>query len=176
MTSIAPLPFKPLKNHEWKNRVLFFDPGTVFTQLTLNPYLRRQEVSIKNIFPKRGGVCSCGCNRQLPGKKTRWATRDCQLFAIDVWAIIAGRTETITKHLRKYHRWRCSKCGCKDKLHEFKSGKAVTWLKIDHIVPVKYGGGACWLNNYQILCHDCHVSKTKSDFILYKQPPVLSDR
>lgn len=37
-------------------------------------------------------------------------------------------------------------------------------VKLDHIVPVKFGGGGCWLNNYQLLCHNCHVQKTNLDF------------
>ena len=163
--SITPLPFKPLKNKDWRNRVLFFDPTPIFQNLSLNPYTRGQQVSIKHLFPKNGKTCGCGCGQQIPGKKTRWATTECQLFAIDVWAIITGRTETITKHLKKYHRWKCSQCGSRERTHELKTGKVISRLKIDHIVPVKHGGGACWLNNYQVLCHDCHVSKTKVDFI-----------
>ena len=160
---VEPLPVKPMKNKEWRNRVLFFDPAAVFQNLTIDPYARRQQISIKDIFPKNGKTCGCGCGRQLPPKKSRWATRECQLFAIDVWAIITGRTEIITKHIKKYHRWKCAQCGSRDRVHELKSGKVISWLKIDHVVPVKHGGGACWLNNYQVLCHECHVQKTKAD-------------
>lgn len=51
-----------------------------------------------------------------------------------------------------------------DKGHDMGANGIVAWIKVDHVVPVKLGGGACWLSNYQLLCHDCHVGKTNTDF------------
>jgi 5-methylcytosine-specific restriction endonuclease McrA len=73
------------------------------------------------------------------------------LFAADVYRIIYGQPDTIKLYLKKYHGYKC-KCG------------RVRKMKADHIIPVKHGGGGCWLSNYQFLCHACHVHKTNEDF------------
>lgn len=49
----------------------------------------------------------------------------------------------------------------------------VSPLKVDHIFPVKLGGGGGWLSNYQLLCHKCHVEKTNEDFG-WKQPKKIT--
>ena len=36
-------------------------------------------------------------------------------------------------------------------------------LEFDHIIPV-YKGGSLELNNVQALCHDCHNSKSNTDY------------
>ncbi|MGI4749722.1 MAG: HNH endonuclease [Janthinobacterium lividum] len=106
------------------------------------------------MFPSQSDKsCSCGCGRALTGRRTRWATQPCAAFATAVWEIIDGRQATIRKFVTLYNGgWKCAVCN---------SGKKV---KLDHVVPIKFGGGGCWLNNYQLLCHNCHVKKTNLDF------------
>ncbi len=158
------LPEKDLQCKDYQKRVLAFDPSNVPNLYTPKPFQRYQYISVLQLFPKVGNVCGCGCGVELTGRQRRWATEDCQSYAVAVWGIIAGRSDTIQRYMRKYHGWKCSLCGCEDKGHEMGANGTVSWIKIDHIIPVKLGGGACWLSNYQLLCHECHVPKTNKDF------------
>jgi 5-methylcytosine-specific restriction endonuclease McrA len=159
------LPEKDLPEvKDWQRRVLSYDPSNVTSIVTLNPFNRHHTVSIRDLFPKVGNVCGCGCNAELTGRRTRWAADECENYALAVRNIIYGMSETIGKYLRRYYGWNCMQCGCEDKGHDMGANGSVSWIKIDHIIPVKLGGGACWLSNYQLLCHDCHVGKTNSDF------------
>jgi 5-methylcytosine-specific restriction protein A len=40
-------------------------------------------------------------------------------------------------------------------------GRVAPATEVDHIVALMHGGGE--QNNYQALCHDCHVDKTAKD-------------
>jgi len=105
------------------------------------------------MFPDRkDGYCSCGCGAALVGRRRRWATNECTKFALGVWAIIDGQVGTFEYYVGKYNGKKCA--GCRSRRQ----------LKVDHIVPVKHGGGGCWLSNFQLLCHACHVIKTNKDF------------
>lgn len=158
------LPDKEIDCKPYQLRVLQFDPINVPNLFSPKPYSRTQNVSILDLFPKNGKICGCGCGQEITGRKSRWATEDCQSYAVAVRFIIYGAGHTIKWYLRKYHGWVCQKCGGNDKGHEMGANGTVAWIKIDHIIPVKLGGGACWLSNYQLLCHDCHVGKTNKDF------------
>ncbi|QNF35851.1 HNH endonuclease [Adhaeribacter swui] len=105
------------------------------------------------MFPNyQNGQCSCGCGAALLGRRKRWATDDCSQFALAVWAIIDGQVGKFEYFVAKYNGRKCAVC------------RSRRDLKVDHIVPVKHGGGGCWLSNYQLLCHSCHVQKTNKDF------------
>ena len=158
------LPDKELECDDWEKRVLMFDPSNAPKLFDVRPYHRQQPVSVYDLFPKNGNKCGCGCGKTLRGRQLRWASEECQNYAVSVRFIIAGQTPTIAKFLRIYYGWNCSKCGCENKGHDMGYNGIVSWIKIDHIIPVKNGGGACWLSNYQLLCHDCHVGKTNKDF------------
>ncbi len=136
-------------------RVLFFDPEIVYQTQPVNVYKRVQaNLEFSKLFPSKiDKTCSCGCGLVLSGRRTRWATKTCAAFAAIIWEIIDGRQATIRKFIKLYNgSWKCVVCN---------SGRQV---KLDHTVPVKLGGGGCWLNNYQLLCHNCHVIKTNQDF------------
>lgn len=159
------LPEREINGIPHQLRVLKFDPSNVPNIFNFKTRQRNHSISIERIFPLRDdGVCACGCGQKLPSRRKRWATDDCQNYAVAVRFIIAGSTSTIARYLRLYYGWNCFECGCQDKGHDMGHNGVVSWIKIDHIIPVKHGGGACWLSNYQLLCHDCHVSKTKKDF------------
>lgn len=161
----SPLPYKKIEFRQpYHERVMFFDPLDVFDIVKINHYERKPSVSIKDLFPQIPGFCACGCTKPLSGRRNRWATDDCMNFATDVRFIIAGDIKIIGRYLRYYYGWNCSKCGCEDKGHDMGANGPVSWIKIDHIIPVKHGGGGWWLSNYQLVCHDCHVIKTKEDF------------
>lgn len=137
---------------DFQKKVIFYDPSIFYSTHIINHFERFPTVSITSIFPKNKGVCGCGCNAKLDGRRTRWATDDCMNFAQAVWAIISGQVQTISFYLRRYYGDKCFRCDC------------TTDLKVDHIIPVKHGGGGGWLSNYQFLCHSCHVKKTNEDF------------
>ncbi|CAA9275093.1 MAG: hypothetical protein AVDCRST_MAG95-2977 [uncultured Adhaeribacter sp.] len=149
------LPFKMLKlKFAWQSRVLFFDPAEIYRRLPIDYFKRLQsQLVFKDMFPDRQtGFCSCGCGSALAGRRRRWATDDCAKFALAVWAIIDGQAGTFEYYVAKYKGRKCAVCGSRRQ------------LKVDHIVPVKHGGGGCWLSNFQLMCHSCHVEKTNTDF------------
>lgn len=140
---------------EHNKRVLFFDPAPIYRTQPVNVYKRVQaSLEFSKLFPpKLDKTCACGCGLPLNGRRTRWATRACAVFAITIWEIIDGRQATIRKFLKMYHSgWKCALCNTPNQ------------VRVYHIIPVKHGGGGCWVNNYQLLCHNCHVQKTNTDF------------
>ena len=149
------LPFKQLKlKFAWQTRVMFFDPAPIYQRVEINPIRRIQShLAFPDMFPDRqDGFCSCGCGDALVGRRRRWATDDCSKFATAVWAIIDGQAGVFEYYVAKYRGRKCAGCGSRRN------------LKTDHVVPVKHGGGGCWLSNFQLLCHPCHVTKTNKDF------------
>lgn len=145
-------------------RVLEYDPSNIESLFIRRPFERFQNVSILQLFPLNDVFCACGCGQVLPKNRKRWATEECSNFAVAVRYIIYGNTQTIGRYLRKYYGWKCKNCGDYDKGHDHGANGVVSWIKVDHILPVKLGGGGGWLSNYQLLCHKCHVKKTKKDF------------
>ena len=169
----APLPYKEIIGlTERKSRVMFLDPSIYYSRVTIKPFERINAPSVIDMFPPQGKLCSCGCGAELTGRRTRWAKDECGSFASIVQSIISGQTGTIKTYLEKYYGENCSSCGCKDTGHNMGSNGWVTNIKVDHIIPVKHGGGGSWLNNYQLLCHECHVKKTKEDFGWCKPIPT----
>lgn len=150
----SPLPIKNIgKRSAHISRVLFFDPTEIYKRIKIDPYKRSQSVFMDKLFPnKLNGKCRCGCEKELKGRRTSWATKECSKFAYSVWAIISGRTNVIKQFLMIYYGWQCKRCLTSND------------IKMDHIVGVKHGGGGCWLSNFQLLCHTCHVDKTNKDF------------
>ena len=154
-TLYAPLPYKKTRvKLAWKKRVLFFDPADVYKRIEINTFKRIQtKLEMGKIFPKSNiDICACGCGQKLSFRRKRWATDDCARFATAVWEIIDGRQRPIASLLYHYYGKTCNSCFSKSA------------LRLDHIVPVKHGGGGCWFSNYQFLCHACHVKKTNLDF------------
>lgn len=176
-------------------RVLRFDPAEVYERIykhkpqfdrhIFSHYKRRNHVNMSIIFPKpEEKICSCGCGAQLTGKRTRWATDDCQTFAFTVHQIITGETKIIRHLFRQVlGDERCLKCNRSDNdikrvdytphnitdplLREKAWNRCMreeaNKIHVEHITPVHKGGGGCWLSNYQLLCEDCHKIKTKSE-------------
>jgi hypothetical protein len=124
---------KEIKCKPHQLRVLQFDPNVVKDKFTHAPHQRFQNVSILQLFPKNGKICGCG-------RKSRWATEECQDFAVAVRNIIYGANTTIAWFMRKYYGWRCFECGCEDAGKEAGVYGTISDFQIDHIVPVKLGG------------------------------------
>lgn len=162
----APIPYKAdVFKKPFQKRVAFFDPTEIYARQPVDPFRRVQAtLSFALMFPNKDGLCACGCGRNLTGRQRRWATEDCSSFAYNVWAIIDGRRDTIAFYVSKLNGG-----------YECKCGQGEGDSKLDHIIPVKHGGGGCWLNNFQWLCHKCHVKKTNEDFGWKKKPQPIPD-
>lgn len=165
-------PLKLIDNCEvnWEpvpKRVFLFDPTPIYNRINeanvLNPFKRQDTVSIKFLFVNENNKCACGCGKELIKKKQRWATKGCSDFGYAVFAIISGYADI----LRQYRSifiggYRCEVCGDTPQYQP---------LELDHVYPVKFGGGGGWLSNYQFKCRRCHREKTNKDFG-YKQPRI----
>lgn len=182
----APLPEKELqlkrqrdllgerryRDAEVLERVLRFDPSKIFLRVGehIDPYLRIQEVNMMQLWPKRKR-CACGCNRILKGRRTRWATENCSMFAVAVFGIIKGYPDVIAHYISVYYGGRkCHGCNRTESQILEQDDIRAHALELDHIRPVKHGGGGAWLTNYQLLCGKCHQNKTNQDFG-WKQEP-----
>lgn len=152
-----------MKPHQ--QRILELDPKPIYDRINIDIYSRFQSISMSCLFPIRNdGLCACGCESKLTGRRKRWANDSCYYFAQSVFGIINGHSEIISSYLRKiYPDWACCKCGLTESYKEFKNGLCVSSIHKDHILAVVNGGGGCWLDNYQLLCSDCHKEKTKTD-------------
>lgn len=146
------LPEKELKCLELERRVLLADPEPFYAIQEINVYKRINSLSMINLFPKRDNLCGCGCGKELPRGRSRWASDLCSSYATTVFAVIQGRVETIKHLIGVYHGRKCSECG-----ERYKG------LELEHTIPVHRGGGGCWLNNYTLMCTSCHKLKTKRD-------------
>lgn len=148
-------------------RVLWYDVEALYGRIghLINPTARHQGLAVEQIFvpPDRSaGVCACGCSTvpatySKPGAATtlhyRWATSVCSEVAGDVTSIINNYWGRAGFYTTVYAgTYKCSMC------------PETHMLDLDHIVPVKHGGGGSWLSNYQWLCKKCHREKTNKDF------------
>lgn len=135
-------------------RIINFDPSEVYKRADpfIDPYKRNQsKLSTEIMFPKRtDGLCRCGC-----GEKARkfWANDMCQQFAYTVYQIICYGTNRSSVFVETYYGTKCQFEGCEKE-----------YCDMDHIIPVKHGGGGCWLSNYLPLCKEHHRDKTNKDF------------
>ncbi|MBP6313051.1 MAG: HNH endonuclease [Flavobacteriales bacterium] len=102
-----------------------------------------------SVFPSVVGLCACGCGIRLSGRRRKWASTNCNDAAYVQFAILKGDGRVIRKELLIRDEGRCAYCGAFDP----------KW-QADHIIPVKEGGSACGLDNFQTLCTSCHFRKT----------------
>lgn len=153
----------PINAVNWKpivKRVFFFDPTPLYERINeankLNPYQRQCTVSMTFLFQNNDNKCACGCGVELIGRRKRWASKECSDFSYNVFAIISGYTNTLRAFRSAYiGGYRCEVCN-EPEIYEP--------VELDHIYPVKFGGGGGWLSNYQFKCKKCHREKTNKDF------------
>ena len=108
-------------------------------------------LTLKHLFPQNmEGVCACGCNKPLLGRRKRWASNECQQSSVDLFFVVKGDISQIRRLLFDRDNGVCSCC----------NENTDVW-EADHILPVKYGGGACDLDNFQTLCKNCHSVKSR---------------
>jgi 5-methylcytosine-specific restriction endonuclease McrA len=117
----------------------------------IDPKVRYQKgLRLSHLYPRIKGECACGCGTELTGRKTKWASRDCNDRVYKEFAILKGNSGAIRKELFEKQEGFCQSCGVYDP----------NW-HADHIHPVMLGGGACEIDNFQTLCVDCHKEKTR---------------
>lgn len=117
---------------------------------------RRQNVGLHDLFPIReDGLCACGCKEPLTGRRTRWATNECNQKAYHEFQVWRGDVAHVRWALWLRDKGICARCG-KDDPH---------W-QADHIIAVVNGGGCPPLEGYQTLCVKCHKFKTRADMII----------
>lgn len=157
------------------DKICFYDPTELYERVgnRIDPFKRTQSIGMETMFLNEPGLCACGCKQPLKGRRTRWATTRCSDNMNIIFMIIYGRTDTIYFYLKYYYGEFCACCNrTPNQISEEDFKDLPSWhhhnmnraLKVDHIIPVKHGGGGGWLSNYQLLCHRCHVNKTNEDF------------
>jgi 5-methylcytosine-specific restriction endonuclease McrA len=135
--------------------------------MPIDPYKRKQVgLKVEDVYPQKQGLCSY-CDAPLPPKRKRWCSKECATKADTEFWVIWGHTQIIRAELAKRDNGVCASCGYKDSYDGTKPYNAVVlggW-EADHIKEVRHGGGGCTLDNFQTLCYNCHVAKTKANYI-----------
>lgn len=127
--------------------------------LVINPHNRYQKgLKMADLFPTpKDGTCSCGCGSLLTGRQTRWASSSCSDKLYESFAVLKGSASRIREQLFRIDKGFCRTCGVYDK----------DW-EADHIIPVQFGGAGQSLDNFQTLCPDCHVHKTRNQLSYHR--------
>lgn len=75
--------------------------------------LRRfPKLSFPAMWPKRqDGLCRCGCGQKLSGRRTSWATKECERKAVQAFSIAKGDIGAIRSALLKRDHGVCALCG-----------------------------------------------------------------
>jgi hypothetical protein len=105
-----------------------------------------------DVYPVRSdGLCACGCEQKLEGRRTRWANEACSIKASTLYFILKGDVPTIRKALYARDHGVCGRCHT----HHPK------W-EAHHTIAVIEGGGRCDLSGYETLCPTCHNIETQA--------------
>jgi len=108
-------------------------------------------MSLSDLFPVRDDTfCSCGCGLIVKSPKKRWATIECRKRAVTLFLIVKGDSKTIRREVYNRDRGICNYC----------DNHVEIW-HADHILPIRQGGSACDLDNFQTLCLECHKNKSR---------------
>jgi len=149
----------------YQRKVFEFDPAEMYERINFlnvaKPYERHHSIGVKILFPQNDNLCSCGCGQVLQGRRTRWASDECRLFSDVVFCIIAGYRDTIANYVGLIKGFKCAVCN------------SSYCCELDHIYPIKFGGGNSWLSNYEFKCKKCHREKTNKDFGFGLEKPKI---
>ena len=108
--------------------------------MPIDKYARYQKnFPFTELYPTRkDGVCRCGCNRKLQGRKKSWFSEWCSAKAWNRYHVIQGSGNIIRAMLIERDGGQCVNCGKVCAENEWDA---------DHILEVKNGGGGCELSN-----------------------------
>jgi len=144
--------------------------GSFFKKPRSQEYLDKQELKIKKTGIRL--FFDGACDIYSGGDTSSWGCvvfKDDEVlfedFAFNVFAIISGYSNTISNFIRHYYG--------SDNCHVCDGNILYETNELDHIYPVKFGGGGGWLSNYKYKCKKCHREKTNTDFG-FKQAKVIS--
>ena len=100
-------------------------------------------------------VCRSACEIGRNGRERSWHDgRADEPRCLQEWKLIT-RPNYAKLHIAKERGNCCAQCG-------LKKGRSVIWLHLDHIVPL-VDDGAFTIDNMQLLCEDCHTTKTTKE-------------
>ena len=127
--------------------------------------VKRYFATLQQLTNIENGICHCGNSFKWPRRKhcsDECANKYCyEMFT--VWSIVRNRfirNNAIQKvtddEASSYGKsWKCEHCSTT--MHSDYQ------IEIDHIIAIMFGGHPWDERNFQLLCHDCHVIKTRSD-------------
>lgn len=121
----------------------------------INPHARYQSgLSMADVYPHRDdGLCACGCERPLSGRRRRWASDGCRDRALDRLLVLKGDSGWIRRLLWRTRERLCESC---------ERFLVAMQFEAHHRVPVSEGGGGCTLDGYAMLCQPCHKDEHRS--------------
>lgn len=89
------------------------------------------------------------CGTTLTGRRTRWCSKKCRQWFVD-----NHRYSNARRAARRRAKWRCTLCGSSER------------IEVNHIVPClgQHNLIGCHHHqtNLEVLCHDCHVERTRA--------------
>jgi len=132
---------------------------------------REQVKSITTIFPQTQQGCCRVCKEECPGRRRTYCSENCKKIANATQKFFLWKT--LRKKVLKRDNWTCQECGenKQDKIDHFKEEKPDLVERMgepdfdhkfhaDHIKPVSKGGKVFDMDNLQVLCEDCNLSKS----------------
>jgi 5-methylcytosine-specific restriction endonuclease McrA len=118
-------------------------------------YIRKAPHRRPTLHPQPPGTCKvCGnaCAIGRNGRERSWHDgRADEPKCLHEWKLLT-RPNYAKLHIAKERGNCCARCS-------LKKGRSVVWLHLDHTVPLA-DGGAFTIDNMQLLCEDCHGTKT----------------
>ncbi len=133
-----------------------------------------EPISIPNsrrmIYPKHHGYCYW-CGRELSGRRRSYCS-DKHSEYYNFWF----SWQRVRISIFNRDRGTCQKCGKKplwfEKRTDLKEYHINNLGEVDHVVAIANGGDNWDLMNLQLLCHKCHIQKTRKDIFIIRDSPL----
>src|SRR4051812_19383414 len=78
---------------------------------TRDPKRYLSQLKIHDLFPKRQDRrCRCGCEAELTGRRTSWASKECEAKALEYFLITKGDCQAIRKAVLRRDKSVCALC------------------------------------------------------------------
>lgn len=129
---------------------------------------REQFKRVTTLFPQTEDGCCRVCKDECPGRRRTYCSDYCKRVAKATQRFYTW--QSLRKKVLERDDWTCQRCskGMEDVLDEWEKehGKRphrshfTQNFHIDHIKPVSKGGKMFDMDNLQVLCEDCNLSKS----------------